>query len=195
MSEDRLTHLDEHGRARMVNIGDKAMTHRVCIARGEVLMAPATLDRIAAGQMPKGDVLATARIAGIQAAKKTADWIPLCHPLPLDSVSLELTACPDAPGASGDTTDSGDRVDPEARLLIEARADTHWRTGVEMEAMTAVVAAALTIYDMCKAIDRAMVIGEVRLVSKKGGKSGDWSRPGEPSPSQSPPSSSRGQKR
>ena len=194
VSEDRLTHLDERGRAHMVNVGEKAMTHRVCIARGEVQMAPATLDRIAGGEIPKGDVLATARIAGIQAAKKTADWIPLCHPLPLDSVSLELTACPAGRGESGDSADPKGSADSPARLLIEARADTHWRTGVEMEALTAVTAAALTIYDMCKAIDRAMVIGEVRLVSKKGGKSGDWSRPGEPAtPSGSPPSGSRSQ--
>ena len=100
VSDDRLTHLDERGRAHMVNIGDKAMTHRVCIARGEVQMAPATLDRIAGGEMPKGDVLATARLAGIQAAKKTSDWIPLCHPLPLDSVSVELTARPAGPEAA-----------------------------------------------------------------------------------------------
>jgi cyclic pyranopterin phosphate synthase len=170
MSKDRLTHLDERGRAQMVNIGEKAMTHRVCIARGEVRMAPETLDRIAGGDLPKGDVLATARLAGIQAAKKTSDWIPLCHPLPLDSVAVELT--PD-PARAGETT---------ARLLIAARAETHWRTGVEMEALTAASAAALTIYDMCKAIDRAMVIGEVRLVYKSGGKSGDWSRPDEPVP-------------
>jgi cyclic pyranopterin phosphate synthase len=180
VSEDRLTHLDERGRAHMVNVGEKAMTHRVCVARGEVRMAPATLDRIAGGEMPKGDVFATARLAGIQAAKKTSDWIPLCHSLPLDAVSLELTACPSA------------SADSPARLLIEARADTHWRTGVEMEALTAVSAAALTIYDMCKAIDRAMVIGEVRLVSKKGGKSGDWSRPGEPSTPSEPLPSSKG---
>ena len=170
VSDDRLTHLDERGRAHMVNVGEKAMTHRVCIARGEVQMAPATLDRIAGGEMPKGDVLATARLAGIQAAKKTSDWIPLCHPLPLDSVSVELTAHPAGAG------------EESARLLIEVRAETNWRTGVEMEALTAVAAAALTIYDMCKAIDRAMVVGDVRLVRKSGGRSGDWSRPGEDGP-------------
>ncbi len=170
MSQDRLTHLDERGRAQMVNVGSKPMTHRVCIARGEVRMAPGTLDRIAGGELPKGDVLATARLAGIQAAKRASDWIPLCHPLPIDSVSVDLTADPSAgPGEL-------------ARLLIEARVETHWRTGVEMEALTAVSAAALTIYDMCKAIDRAMILGEVRLVHKLGGKSGEWSRPGESSP-------------
>lgn len=167
MSEDRLTHLDERGRAHMVNVGEKAMTHRVCVARGEVRLAAKTLARIAGGEMPKGDVFATARLAGIQAAKKTSDWIPLCHSLPLDAVSVELI--PEPPGP-GETT---------ARLLIEARAETHWRTGVEMEALTAVAAAGLTIYDMCKAIDRGMVIGEVRLVRKSGGRSGDWVRPGE----------------
>ena len=170
MSEDRpLTHLDEHGRAHMVNVGEKPMTHRVCIARGEVEMSPGTLDRIAGGELPKGDVLATARLAGIQAAKRTSDWIPLCHALPLDSVSLEFTV---QSAGSGETT---------ARLIIQARAETHWRTGVEMEALTAVAAAALTIYDMCKAIDRAMLIGGVRLISKSGGRSGDWSRPDESS--------------
>lgn len=168
MSEDRLTHLDERGQAHMVNVGGKPMTHRVCIARGEVRMAPETLDRIAGGELPKGDVLATARLAGIQAAKRASDWIPLCHPLPLDSVAVELTAQPAEPGET-------------ARLLIEVRAETHWRTGVEMEALTAVAAAALTIYDMCKAIDRGMVLGEVRLVHKSGGKSGEWSRSEEPS--------------
>jgi len=175
MSKDeRLTHLDERGRAHMVNVGEKAMTHRVCIARGEVQMTPGTLDRIAGGDLPKGDVLATARLAGIQAAKKTSDWIPLCHPLPLDSVAVELTASPAVAKAP-------------ARLLIEARAETHWRTGVEMEALTAVAAAALTIYDMCKAIDRGMVVGDVRLVRKSGGRSGDWSRPGEDGPGEDGP--------
>ncbi len=170
VSDDRLTHLDERGRAHMVNVGEKAMTHRVCIARGEVQMAPATLDRIAGGEMPKGDVLATARLAGIQAAKKTSDWIPLCHPLPLDSVSVELTARPAGAG------------EEFARLLIEVRAETNWRTGVEMEALTAVAAAALTIYDMCKAIDRGMIVASVQLVRKSGGKSGDWVRADPASP-------------
>jgi cyclic pyranopterin phosphate synthase len=152
----------------MVNVGEKAMTHRVCVARAEVEMAPQTLDRISGGDMPKGDVLATARLAGIQAAKRTSDWIPLCHPLPLDSVSVVLTARP------------AGQDDSSAHLDIEASAETHWRTGVEMEALTAATAAALTIYDMCKAIDRGMRIGNVRLVRKSGGKSGEWSRPGEP---------------
>jgi cyclic pyranopterin phosphate synthase len=155
---DRLTHLDAAGRARMVNIGDKEVTHRVCIAAGEVRMAAETLARISDGSMPKGDVLATARIAGIQAAKRTHEWIPLAHPLPLEAVEVTLT--PDPEGS---------------RLCIEARAETHWRTGVEMEAMVAVAAAGLTIYDMCKAVDRGMRVEAVRLVHKSGGKSGVFS--------------------
>jgi len=157
-----LTHLDEHGRARMVNIGPKAITHRVCVARGEVRMQPATLAKIIDGTTPKGDVLAAARLAGIQAAKRTHEWIPLAHPLPLDAVEVRLEADP-----------SG------AALRVEATAETHWRTGVEMEAMVAVAAAGLTIYDMCKAIDREMSLEAVRLVSKSGGKSGDFQRAGE----------------
>jgi cyclic pyranopterin phosphate synthase len=164
MSE-KLTHLDEQGRVRMVNVGEKAMTHRICVARGHVRMARETLDRIADGTTPKGDVLATARLAGIQAGKRTHEWIPLAHPLPLDALRVDLVAEPEAPGG--------------ARLVIEARADTHWRTGVEMEAMVAVAAAGLTVYDMCKAIDRGMSVENVRLVRKSGGKSGDWVRAGE----------------
>jgi len=128
-------------------------------------MSAATLARIYAGEMAKGDVLATARLAGIQAAKRTSDWIPLAHPLPLDSVAIDFSADPQ--GTS------------ESTLHIQARAEAHWRTGVEMEALVAVSAAALTIYDMCKAIDRSMVVTDVRLVSKSGGKSGDWKRPAE----------------
>jgi cyclic pyranopterin phosphate synthase len=157
-----LTHLDAEGRARMVNVGEKAITHRVCVARCEVHMAPETLGRITAGDMPKGDVLATARIAGIQAAKRTHEWIPLAHPLPLDSVEIAFES------------------DAERSCVrVEARAETHWRTGVEMEALVAASAAALTLYDMCKAIDRGMTIEAVRLAAKAGGKSGEWTRPGE----------------
>jgi cyclic pyranopterin phosphate synthase len=159
---DGLTHLDAQGRARMVNVGEKAITHRLCVARCEVHMAPATLGRITAGEMPKGDVLATARIAGIQAAKRTDEWIPLAHPLPLDSVEV--------------------RFEPDLErscVRIEARAEAHWRTGVEMEALVAASAAALTLYDMCKAVDRGMTIEAVRLAAKTGGKSGAWMRPGE----------------
>lgn len=160
-----LTHLDAEGRARMVNVGEKAVTHRVCVARCEVHMASDTLARISAGEMPKGDVLATARIAGIQAAKRTGEWIPLCHPLPLDSVEVHFEADP-----------------ARALVAVEARAEAHWKTGVEMEALVAASAAALTLYDMCKAIDRGMTIEAVRLVAKAGGKSGVWLRPGEAVP-------------
>jgi cyclic pyranopterin phosphate synthase len=143
----------------MVDVGAKPVTLRECVARGAVAMAPATLAAIADGRTPKGDVLAVARIAGIQAAKRAAEWIPLAHPLPLDLVELELV--PDA---------AASRVEIQARVRAQAR------TGVEMEALVAVAAAGLTVYDMCKAIDRDMRIDAVRLVSKSGGKSGDWTR-------------------
>ncbi len=158
----RLSHLDDEGNARMVSVASKAVTHRICVARGEVRMADATLRRIAAGKVSKGDVLATARLAGIQAAKRTADWIPLAHSLPLDAIDLTLT--PDATGG---------------RVVIEARVEAHARTGVEMEALVAVAAAGLTLYDMCKAIDRGMTLTAVRLVRKSGGKTGVWERPEE----------------
>ena len=158
-----LSHLDERGRARMVDVGDKPISHRVCVARGAVRMAPATIDRIAQGRIAKGDVLATARIAGIQAAKRTGEWIPLCHPLPLDSVEIELVPQRDL-----------------GRIAIEATARAQARTGVEMEALVAVSAAGLTLYDMCKAVDREMVIDAVHLVSKQGGKSGLWQRSDDP---------------
>jgi cyclic pyranopterin phosphate synthase len=162
---DELTHLDGQGRARMVDVADKAMTRRVCVARGEVRMSPETLAKIAEGKVPKGDVLATARIAAIQSAKRTDEWIPLCHSLPLDGVEIELL--PDR---------------ERSRVAIEARVQAHARTGVEMEALVAVCTAGLTIYDMCKAIDRGMTLEAVRLVSKSGGKSGEWKRSGEIEP-------------
>ncbi len=158
---DHLTHVDDQGRVRMVNVGEKPVTHRVCIARGEVLMGSDTLERIVTGETPKGDVLATARLAGIQACKRTADWIPLAHPLPLDAVSVDFR--PEASSKSG-----------LSMLCIEVQAEAHARTGVEMEALVAVTAAGLTIYDMCKAIDRSMSLTNVRLVRKSGGKSGVW---------------------
>jgi cyclic pyranopterin monophosphate synthase len=161
MSE--LSHLDAQGRARMVDVAEKPITRRVCVARGAVRMAPETLARIAEGKIEKGDVLATARIAGIQAAKKTDEWIPLCHSLSLDGIEVELI--PD-PG--------------HARVRIEATARAHARTGVEMEALVAVSAAGLVVYDMCKAIDRGMVVDAVHLVSKSGGKSGTWQRQDDP---------------
>jgi cyclic pyranopterin phosphate synthase len=162
---NRLTHVDSQGRIRMVNIGEKSVTHRVCVARSEVHMARETLARISEGSMPKGDVLATARLAGIQAAKRTDEWIPLAHPLPLDAVEIYLTP------------------DPEGSCVrVEARAETHWRTGVEMEAMVAATAAGLTVYDMCKAIDRDISLEATRLIHKQGGKSGTWTRPEEDPP-------------
>ena len=154
-----LSHIDAQGSARMVDVADKAITRRVCVARGEVRMAPETLARISEGSLPKGDVLATARLAGIQASKRTAEWIPLCHSLPLDGVDIDLV--PDTAGS---------------RVCIAARAQAHARTGVEMEALVAVAAAGLTVYDMCKAVDRGMEIGSVMLVSKSGGESGEWKR-------------------
>jgi len=159
----KLTHLDAQGRAHMVDVGDKPVTQRVSVARGAVRMAPETLARIAEGRIAKGDVLATARIAGIQAAKRTDEWIPLCHSLALDGIDVELTPEPE-----------------HARVWIEATARAHAKTGVEMEALVAVSAAALVIYDMCKAIDRGMVLDAVHLVSKSGGKSGTWQRKDDP---------------
>ena len=162
MSESRLTHLDAQGRARMVDVGAKPVTERVCVARAEVRMAPTTLAAISEGVTPKGDVLATARIAGIQAAKRTDEWIPLAHPLPVEAIEVSLAPDPSLPG-----------------VAIEASVRAHARTGVEMEALVAVSAAGLVVYDMCKAIDRGMTLERVRLVSKRGGKSGEWRRPGE----------------
>ncbi|MEV4312635.1 cyclic pyranopterin monophosphate synthase MoaC [Actinocrispum sp. NPDC049592] len=153
-----LTHLDEAGRARMVDVGAKPVTARRAVAAGEVRMNPATLARIVTGDVPKGDVLAVARVAGIMAAKKTGDLIPLCHPLGIDGVTVDLE--PD-----------GDDV-----LRITATATVTGRTGVEMEALTAVSVAALTVYDMCKAVDKDMTIGAIRLEEKSGGRSGDYKR-------------------
>ncbi len=158
----RLTHIDEQGRARMVDVGAKADTERVAIARGEVRMQPETLALIQSGGVAKGDVLGVARVAGIMAAKRTGELIPLCHPLPITSASVDFSF-----------------DEEQSRILIEARVATVGKTGVEMEALTACSVAALTIYDMAKAADKGMVIGEVRLVKKTGGKSGTYVRPGE----------------
>ncbi|MEZ4770511.1 MAG: cyclic pyranopterin monophosphate synthase MoaC [Caldilineales bacterium] len=155
--ESSLTHLDESGAARMVDVGAKDETERVAVARGEVHMAPATLAAIRAGDVPKGDVLGTARIAGIMAAKRTPDIIPLCHPLLLSNVLVDLQL--DEPGS---------------KVVITATVRCRGKTGVEMEALTAVAAAALTVYDMAKALEKGMVIGEIRLLEKRGGKSGEW---------------------
>src|SRR5208283_4036424 len=158
----QLTHLDDRGRVRMVDVGAKPVTRREAVARGEIRMEAQTLAAIVGGQLKKGEALATARIAGIMAAKRTHELIPLCHQLPLQNVEVDF------------------RADPEhSALEIQARAITEARTGVEMEAMVAVSAAALTIYDMAKAIDRAMEIGAIRLVAKRGGRSGDFARDGE----------------
>jgi cyclic pyranopterin monophosphate synthase len=159
----RLTHLDAGGRIRMVDVGEKPVTRREAIARGEVRMAPATLDAIVGGKLNKGEAIAAARLAGIMAAKRTHEMIPLCHQIPLEVVEVDFS--PDAANSA---------------LQIRARAVTDARTGVEMEAMVAVSAAALTIYDMAKAIDRAMEIGAIRLVEKRGGRSGEFVRAGEP---------------
>ncbi len=150
-----LSHLDEHGQARMVDVGGKAETARVAIASGRIAMNAAALAAIRAGDAPKGDVLAAARIAGIMAAKKTAELIPLCHPLALDAVSLDFAIEDNAIRATAQVSMTG-------------------RTGVEMEAMTATSIALLTIYDMAKALDKGMIIEQVRLIEKRGGKSGVW---------------------
>ena len=155
----KLTHLDERGHAAMVDVGDKIVTTRTAVAQGEVQMAPATLHAIRDGALPKGDVLAAARIAGIMAAKRTPDLIPLCHTLLLTKVAIDFTI---------DETAS--------RVIITSTVRCTGQTGVEMEALTAVSVAALTIYDMAKAVEKGMTIGNIRLLEKQGGKSGDWQR-------------------
>ncbi len=154
-----LTHFNAAGEAHMVDVGDKDITHRVAIAEGSIRMAPQTLALIQAGGHKKGDVLGVARLAGIMAAKKTADLIPLCHPLPLTHVELRFEV-----------------READSAVRCEARTETRGRTGVEMEALTAVQVALLTIYDMCKAVDRGMTLTDVRLREKRGGKSGTWRR-------------------
>jgi len=156
---NELTHFDNRGRARMVDVTGKAETMREATARGRVLMKPSTLEMIEQGQMAKGDVLAVAQVAGIMAAKRTPDLIPMCHPLPITGVQMELR-----PNRE------------EACVEISATVRLAGRTGVEMEALTAVSIAALTIYDMCKAVDREMTIDAIRLVRKSGGKSGEFVR-------------------
>jgi cyclic pyranopterin phosphate synthase len=154
-----LTHVDDEGRVTMVDVGGKADTERVAVARGEVAMRPETLRLIAEKGVPKGDVLAVAQVAGIMAAKRTPDLIPLCHTLLLSKVDVDF------------------RIDEEAsRIEITATARSRGKTGVEMEALTAVSVAALTIYDMAKAVEKTMRIGNIRLVHKSGGKSGEWRR-------------------
>jgi cyclic pyranopterin phosphate synthase len=156
---DKLSHLDEQGRARMVDVSEKDITSRVAVARGTIRMRAETLELIRGGKVEKGDVFSVARVAGIMAAKRTPELIPMCHPLNLTSVKIDLTPANDPP-----------RVDIEASVRVSGK------TGVEMEAMTAVAVAGLTIYDMCKAVDREMTVGEIRLVEKSGGKSGAFLR-------------------
>ncbi|GAB4581193.1 MAG: cyclic pyranopterin monophosphate synthase MoaC [Anaerolineales bacterium] len=158
MTTQPLTHLDSQGRARMVDVGEKPTTTRVAVARGEVHMRPETLETIRQGNLKKGDVLTIAQLAGVMAAKKTSDLIPLCHPLPLNHIGVDIEFAPDLPG-----------------LILTATARTTGKTGVEMEALTAVSVAALTVYDMAKAIEKTMKIQNVRLIEKHGGQSGDVS--------------------
>jgi cyclic pyranopterin phosphate synthase len=158
MSEPTFSHLNESGQAHMVNVGGKDITSRRAVARCNVQMSPATSAAIASASLPKGDVIATARIAGIQAAKKTSDLIPLCHPLMLSAVTVNISI-------------------GEGVVAIEAIVETTGQTGVEMEALTACSVAALTIYDMCKSADKSMMIGELALWEKSGGRSGTFQRP------------------
>lgn len=152
---NKLTHLDSAGTARMVDVGSKAETHRVAVAKGAIRMAAATLEAIVQGNAPKGDVLGTARIAGIMAAKKTGELIPLCHPLGIDAVNIDFEMV-------------------ENGVECTATASLTGKTGIEMEALTAVSVALLTVYDMAKALDKGMVIEGIRLIEKRGGKSGTW---------------------
>ena len=156
MSDPKLTHIDDQGRARMVDVGAKPDTERIAVAKGEVQMKPETLDLIRVGQIKKGDVLTIAQIAGISASKRTSELIPLCHPLRLTKVDVDLALDASLPG-----------------VLITATAKTIGKTGVEMEALTAVSVAALTVYDMAKAAEKTMRIQNIRLVEKHGGRSGD----------------------
>ena len=154
---DRLTHLGAHGEARMVDVSEKDSSARVAVAEGRIRMAAATLQAIVSGDAKKGDVIGTARIAGIMAAKKTSELIPLCHPIALTKVTVDIVPDEALPG-----------------LAVSAETRTIGPTGVEMEALTAVAVACLTVYDMAKAIDRGMIVEAVRLVEKRGGKSGEW---------------------
>ena len=154
---NKLTHFDASGQAHMVNVGDKPNTHRIAIATGTISMKPETFSMVETGTHKKGDVLGIARIAGIQGSKKTSDLIPLCHPLSLTHVSLEFQLNPKT-----------------SSIVCTVRAETTGPTGVEIEALTAVQVALLTIYDMCKAVDRGMVMGDIKLLEKSGGKSGEW---------------------
>ena len=157
----RLTHLDEEGRARMVDVGEKDVTSREAVAEGVLRTAPETVEHIRRGTTPKGDPLMVGELAGVMAAKRTSELIPLCHPLPLTSIDVKLVLDDDLPG-----------------VRASATVRTRGRTGVEMEALTAVSTALLTVYDMCKAVDREMAMEGVRVTRKRGGRSGDWSANG-----------------
>lgn len=159
MKKKGLSHVSRKGEARMVNIGEKSSSDRRAVAEARILLSPELLLAIKENSVAKGDVLSTARIAGIQAAKKTADLIPLCHTLPLDYVSLDFELSDQPPS-----------------VTIRSEAGTHYKTGVEMEALTAAAVAALTVYDMGKAVDRGMKIDYIKLLEKSGGRSGDWKR-------------------
>ena len=156
----RLTHFDESGQARMVEVGTKSVTERKAVARGAISMQPETLQLVVGGDVKKGDVLGVARLSGIMAAKRTSELIPLCHPLRLTSITIDFNPDPDT-----------------SEIIIQATVNAKDRTGVEMEALVAVAAAALTIYDMCKSYDRGMIINDIRLLEKSGGKSGNYRDP------------------
>lgn len=155
---DRLTHLDQAGHAHMVDVSDKDISHRSATAQAIIEMLPSTLTKVVEGGLPKGDVIATARIAGIQACKKTADLIPLCHPLMLTKVSVDI------------------EVISDTQLKVLCTCKLSGKTGVEMEALTGASITALTLYDMCKAVDKGIIVKEIALLEKSGGKSGDWSK-------------------
>ncbi|MBX7480945.1 cyclic pyranopterin monophosphate synthase MoaC [Qipengyuania qiaonensis] len=154
-----LSHIDEHGRARMVDVGDKSITARRATAAGTLTCNPTTLELLKANKVPKGNVIGTAELAGVMAAKRTADLIPLCHPLPLSQIDVSIEADAGLPG-----------------FAVAAKVRSEGRTGVEMEALTAVSVACLTLFDMLKAIDKEMTIGDIRVTAKEGGRSGDWKR-------------------
>ena len=165
MSGSPLTHFDAAGQAHMVDVGEKAETHRTAVATGAIRMRPETLRLVAEGQAKKGDVIGVARVAAIQGAKRTSELVPLCHPLPITRVAVDF------------------EIDPAAhRVRCTARVETHGRTGVEMEALTAVQVGLLTVYDMCKAADRTMVMEDIRVLEKHGGRSGDWVAGPDPGP-------------
>lgn len=157
----QLSHLDDKGNAHMVDVGNKPITARMAVAQAEIAMRPETLAMICNGKIPKGDVFSCARIAGIMAAKRTFELIPMCHPLPIDAVTIEF------------------ETQAPARVLVKATLRCDWKTGIEMEALTAASVAALTVYDMCKAVDRGMVIQNICLLEKAGGKSGHFVREAE----------------